>query len=162
MSMQYLSLNGFKKVLEDFALADPNLNSFGFGQLYNANGDPEVKQEYPGMWCNPTRMTAGERTITRGFQILFYDVPFAGGVNERGVTGIVSDCEEFALRLVRFLREKSEIFDIEGVPTITPFSDKFLDDVCGVIMELDIQFNGISSDCDDPNYNFIIKSNIAP
>jgi hypothetical protein len=51
------------------------------------------------------------------------------------------------------------VFDIIGNPTIQPFSDKWLDSVSGVIINLSVQFNAESSDCEDPNYSFDIKTN---
>ena len=159
MSIGYLSLNGFANVLENFALYDPNINSFGFGQLYNSNGQAQANQEYPGMWCNPVNSVPSEYAIRRTFQILIYDVPFVDGTNSTNVNKIVSDCEELAFRFIRFLKLKSDIFDLQEDPTITPFTDKFLDDVCGVIIDISIQFNGESSDCEDPSYNFQIKQN---
>jgi hypothetical protein len=40
-----------------------------------------------------------------------------------------------------------------------PFNDRFLDDVSGVILTVDVDFNAESSDCEDPDYSFNIKSN---
>ena len=72
---------------------------------------------------------------------------------------LISDCEEIAFRLVRFLRLKSDIFTVSTIPTIVPFNDRFLDDVSGVILTVDVDFNGESADCEDPDYDFNIKSN---
>jgi len=146
------------KVFEQFVSSDPNLTSYGFGQLYNQNGESKVSQRYPGMWCNPVRtdILSNNYTINRTYQILIYDILTSDRSNENSV---VSDCEEFGFRLCRFLRNKSDVFNIVGIPTITPFSDKFLDDVSGVIVDVVVEFNGESSDCEDPDYNFDIKYN---
>ena len=156
--MNYLSLNGISKVFEDFTEYDPNLMSFGFGQLYNQNGEPKVKQLYPGLWVNPTSMTGdGLYQINRSFQILIYDLKFDNdsGTNENKT---ISDCEEYGYRFIRFCRSKSEVFDVTTW-SMTPFNDKFVDDVCGVIIDITLSFNGESSDCEDPDYNFSIKYN---
>jgi hypothetical protein len=84
---------------------------------------------------------------------------FISAEGESNQNKLISDCEEIAFRLVRFLRDKSELFTINGIPNIVPFSDRFLDDVSGVILTVDIEFNAESSDCNDPDYNFNIKSN---
>jgi hypothetical protein len=150
----YLSMNGTNKMFNQWADADPNVNSYGFGQLYNQNGEPKVSQKYVGMWVQPISTTPEEYILIRNFQILIYDVTYDN------VNLVISDCEEIALRLIRFLKNKSDIFNISGTPNIQPFTDRFLDDVSGVIIDLSIEFNGESAICDDPDYSFIIKSNM--
>lgn len=149
----YLSQNGVNQMFNQWSQYDPNINQYGFGQLYNQNGEPKVNQTYPGMWVNPVSTSVNEYTIVRSYEILIYDVVYDN------MNYVVSDCEEIAFRLCRFLREKSEIFNISGTPTIQPFTDRFLDDVSGVIISVDIEFNGESAICEDPDYSFTIKQN---
>lgn len=152
--MNYLSLNGIETILSQFVSADANLKQFGFGQLYNQSGEPKVNQVYPGLWAQlTTSTTQGDYQINRTFQILIYDVPFDNH------NKVISDCEEYAFRLIRFLRLNSDDFYLSGDPVINPFTDKFLDDVCGVIVDLTISTNMESSDCEDPDYSFNIKTN---
>lgn len=156
--MNYLSSNGMSKVFEQWSISDPNINEFGYGQLYDQNGMPKAKQVYPAMWVNPVNTLVYKNTITRQYQILLYDLVYdIEGVSNQN--RLISDCEEYSFRLVRFLRTKSDIFDITGTPNIVPFNDKFLDDVSGVIITVDIEFNYESSECSDPDYSFDIKSN---
>ena len=155
----YLSQNGMNQVFSQWSDIDPNISQYGFGQLYNENGEPKAKQKYPGMWVNPTNTFVGEYTLTRSYQILIYDLVFISAEGESNQNKLISDCEEIAFRLVRFLRLRSDIFTINTTPTIVPFSDRFLDDVSGVILTVDVEFNAESSDCEDPDYNFNIKSN---
>lgn len=157
--MNYLSQNGMNKVFEQWSTADPNISSYGFGQLYNQNGEPKVEQKYPGMWVNPVNSVVDEYIVNRNYQILIYDVTYVIGTNSSNQNAVISDCEEYAFRLVRFLKDKSDVFDVVGSPTITPFTDRFLDDVSGVIIDLTVQFNGESSNCNDPDYSFNIKYN---
>lgn len=158
MSVSYLSINGINKVFEQWATADPNISGYGFGQLYNQNGEPKASQRYPATFINPVRTDVNNLnySVNRTFQILIYDILNGDRSNENSV---VSDMEEIGFRLCRFLRNKSDVFNIVGTPTITPFSDKFLDDVSGVILDVVIEFNGESSDCQDPTYDFPIKYN---
>lgn len=159
MSIGYLSQNGVNKMFSQWSAADPNITQYGFGQLYNENGEPKVAQVYPGMWVNPVNTTENEYTVNRTYQILFYDVQYIseGGVSNQNA--VISDCEEYAFRMCRFLRLQSELFNIVGSPTITPFTDRFLDDVCGVILDVTIEFNAESSNCEDPDYTFNIQNN---
>ena len=159
MSIGYLSQNGMDVVFSQWAEADPNINQYGFGQLYNENGEPKAKQVYPGMWVNPTQTTINQWSLVRSYQVLIYDLTFTAADGQSNQNKVVSDCEEIAFRLVRFLRLKSDLFTISAVPNIVPFNDRFLDDVSGVILNVDVEFNAESSDCEDPDYNFNIKSN---
>jgi len=149
----FLSLTGTDLLFGQFVSADPNLYQYGFGQLYTPNGEPKVKQEYPGMWVQPQSTSVPEYSINRQYQFLIYDVVFD---NQNKV---VSDMEEIAFRLIRFLRLSSDMFIISGIPTIRPFNDKWLDNVSGVIVDVTIEFNGESSNCMDPDYNFNIQNN---
>ena len=159
MSIGYLSQNGMDSVFSQWSSIDPNINNYGFGQLYNENGEPKAKQTYPGLWVNPTQTSVGDYALTRSYQILIYDLVFVAESGESNQNKVVSDCEEIAFRLVRFLRLKSDLFTISTAPTIVPFNDRFLDDVSGVILTVDVDFNAESSDCEDPDYSFNIKSN---
>ena len=159
MSIGYLSSEGMNNVFNQWSQVDPNINNYGFGQFYNENGEPKAKQVYPAVWINPTSTSVGEYALTRSYQILIYDLVFIAESGESNQNKVISDCEEIAFRLVRFLRLKSDLFTISTTPSIVPFNDRFLDDVSGVILTVDVDFNAESSDCDDPTYNFNIKSN---
>lgn len=160
MSIGYLSQNGMNSVFSQWVDSDPNLKQYGFGQLYNENGEPKAKQVYPGMWVNPTQTAVNDYNLVRSYQILIYDVVYDDGTPEvTNQNKVISDCEEYAFRLVRFLKHKSDIFNVSAVPTIVPFTDRFLDDVSGVIVTIDVEFNAEFADCEDPDYSFNIKQN---
>jgi hypothetical protein len=158
MSIGYLSQNGMNAVYNQFVTADPNLNQYGFGQLYNQNGEVKTSQVYPGMWVNPVNTSVQDYALVRRYQILIYDLVYQAdnGTNQNLV---ISDCEEIAFRLIRFLKDKSDIFNVSGVPTVQPFSDRWLDDVSGVIVDIDVEFNAEHSNCEDPDYSFNIQNN---
>lgn len=159
MSIGYLSQNGMNKVFEEWTEYDPNINQYGFGQLYNQNGEARITQVYPGAWFNPQQTTVDEYRLIRSYQIIIYDLQFLAEDGVSNQNKIISDCEEIAFRLIRFLKNKSDVFDVDGTPTIQPFTDKFLDDVSGVLINISIEFNAEYADCEDPDYSFTIKTN---
>lgn len=153
----YLSLKGMQKVFEQWATADPNISgNFGYGHLFDINGNIKIEQKYPGCFVQPISTTVVKGTVVRNYQIIFYDLVFESQDNEND---IISDCEEYAFRLNRFLLKKSDIFYTLGDPNITFFHEKFLDGVAGVTMDVRVEFNGELSDCDDPDYGFNITQN---
>lgn len=152
----YLSQKGMEKVFESWASYDPNIEQFGFGNFFDQNGKIKVDQKYPGCYVQPISTTIVNNTIVRNYEIIFYDIPFESQDNENDV---ISDCEEYAFRLNRFLRTKSDIFNVSGQPIITQFRERFLDDVSGVLMNISIEFNGDLDECNDPDYSFGINQN---
>lgn len=158
----YLSYKGIQIALQSYAIADPNIESFGFGQIYDINGQPKAKQVYPSMWVSPISSTPvigqhGMLTVNRNYQILFFDTKLADGSNELQV---ISDCEELAFRFIRWsINAQDPEINILTNPTITPFTDKFLDDVAGVILDVTIEFSGDNDNCSDPlaviNINYV-------
>lgn len=155
----YLSSEGVNLLFNQWSQLDPNIKNYGFGQLYNENGEPKAKQLYPAIWVNPTSTNVGEYSLVRTYQILIYDLTFISDSGIGNQNGVISDMEEIAFRLVRFLRLKSDLFNVSGNPTLSPFNDRFLDDVSGVILNVSIEFNAESSDCEDPDYDFDITQN---
>lgn len=149
----YLSQNGIEELFKQWAEADPNIESFGFGQLWNQNGEPRVNQKYIGMWVQSVNTQVQDYILIRNYQILIYDLQFDN------TNSVISDCEEIGFRLIRFLKEKSDIFNISRTPLISPFVDRFFDDVAGVIIDISIEFNAESSNCEDPDYSFQFKQN---
>lgn len=149
----YLSINEIKSIFKTYSENDPNIKSFGFGQLFNENGEPKQSQVYPGMWVNPlsslpNMSEMGMITLNRNIQICFYDIKLSDSTNE---VDIISDCEEYALRFTRWLRNANDPeINILQTPTITPFTDKFLDDVAGVMVDFVIEFSGNNDYCSDP------------
>lgn len=156
MSVGYLSLKGMEKVFQQWATSDPNIEQFGYGNIFDQNGKPKIEQKYPGCYVQPILTSIVGNTVIRNYEIIIYDLPFESSDNENDV---VSDCEEYAFRLNRFLLTKSDIFNVNGTPTITPFRDRFLDDVSGVLMLISIEFNGDLDECNDPDYSFGINEN---
>jgi len=160
MAIGFLSQTGFEQIMQQFASYDPNITQFGFGELWRENGEIKAAQVYPGMWVTPQQTQfLSDFAISRQYQILIYDLIFTNSSGQSNQNSIISDCEEIAFRLCRFLKSKSDIFDVEGLPTIQPFSDKWLDGVSGVTLTVSLVFNFQSSECDDPDYSFAIKYN---
>jgi hypothetical protein len=157
----YLSSEGMNAVFRQWSEADPNIESYGYGQLYDSNGNARVEQKYNSVWIQPINTSVDEWVITRSYQVLIYGLVFQNESGQTNQNKLISDCEEIAFRLIRFLKGGNEIFNVNVPPTVSPFSDRFLDDVSGVIIDIQIEFNGESSDCLDPDYTFnIIKNEI--
>ena len=153
--MQYFSTNSIKKLFQDYVTNEVNLKSYIFGQPFNQNGEPIFKQVYPGLLVTPLSTIASEYALTRQYEVVFYDILDEDKLN---LIDVQSDCEEFALRLIKFLRNFSSDFELIGDPNISFFVDRFLDDVSGVILTVSINSNADSNECDTPNGSFVPSS----
>jgi len=143
--MATYSLNQLIKIFNDFADSHLQINSFGFGEVYEANGNPKVTGNTPTLWIFPTQATPLENTTIYSFDVRCWDLVTKGEENENDV---LSDCQQTLFDFIQFIKH-NEIFDINlsGDPSMTPFTEQLADDVTGWECSIDIEVNSINSDC---------------
>jgi len=143
--MATYSLNQLIKIFSDFADSHLQINSFGFGEVYEANGNPKVTGNTPTLWIFPTQATPLENTTIYSFDVRCWDLVTKGEENENDV---LSDCQQTLFDFIQFIKH-NEIFDINlsGGPSMTPFTEQLADDVTGWECSIDIEVNSINSDC---------------
>jgi hypothetical protein len=143
--MATYSLNQLIKIFSDFADSHLQINSFGFGEVYEANGNPKVTGNTPTLWIYPTQATPLENTTIYSFDVRCWDLVTKGEENENDV---LSDCQQTLFDFIQFIKH-NEIFDINvsGDPSMTPFTEQLADDVTGWECSIDIEVNSINSDC---------------
>jgi len=89
--MATYSLNQLIKIFSDFADSHLQINSFGFGEVYEANGNPKVTGNTPTLWIFPTQATPLENTTIYSFDVRCWDLVTKGEENENDV---LSDCQQ--------------------------------------------------------------------
>lgn len=143
--MANYSLNQLIKIFSDFADSHLQINSFGFGEVYEANGNPKVTGNTPTLWVFPTQATPLENTTIYSFDVRCWDLVTKGEENENDV---LSDCQQTLFDFIQFIKH-NDIFDINvsGDPSLTPFTEQLADDVTGWECSIDIEVNSINSDC---------------
>lgn len=143
--MATYSLNQLIKIFSDFADSHFQINSFGFGEVFEANGNPKVTGNTPTLWVFPTQATPLENTTIYSFDVRCWDLVTKGEENENDV---LSDCQQTLFDFIQFIKH-NEIFDINvsGDPSLTPFTEQLADDVTGWECSIDIEVNSINSDC---------------
>jgi len=143
--MATYSLNQLIKIFSDFADSHLQINSFGFGEVYEANGNPKVTGNTPTLWIYPTQATPLENTTIYSFDVRCWDLVTKGEENENDV---LSDCQQTLFDFIQFIKHNA-IFDINvsGDPSMTPFTEQLADDVTGWECSIDIEVNSINSDC---------------
>lgn len=143
--MATYSLNQLIKIFSDFADSHLQINSFGFGEVFEANGNPKVTGNTPTLWVFPTQATPLENTTIYSFDVRCWDLVTKGEENENDV---LSDCQQTLFDFIQFIKH-NDIFDINvsGDPSLTPFTEQLADDVTGWECSIDIEVNSINSDC---------------
>jgi len=143
--MATYSLNQLIKIFSDFADSHLQINSFGFGEVYQANGNPKVTGNTPTLWIFPTQATPLENTTIYSFDVRCWDLVTKGEENQNDV---LSDCQQTLFDFIQFIKHNA-IFDINvsGDPSMTPFTEQLADDVTGWECSIDIEVNSINSDC---------------
>ena len=67
-------LNQLIKIFSDFADSHSQINSFGFGEVFEANGNPKVTGNTPTLWVFPTQATPLENTTIYSFDVRCWDL----------------------------------------------------------------------------------------
>jgi hypothetical protein len=143
------TLNQHISLFRNFAESHKQINSFGVGELWELtekNGD----RVYSIMWMviEPSSVTGNE--LIRNFTFVFADIVRPDESNENDV---LSDEQQKALDLLSFLRFSDDIDDETDIiksSTITPFTEKFEDNLAGCIVTVQIKQAFIYNYCDAP------------
>lgn len=155
------TLNQFHNVFKTFAQNHRFVNSYGFGDLadigngvenYSVNKDNSTgKLMYPSMWITPQPSVIDRHFIRWKFNILFYDLVHKDDSNS---IEVLSDTQQCAADLINYLRNPSyeDYFSIDNEYSfqITPFRDRFNDEVTGWMLDLEIDVVNLNDRCTIP------------
>lgn len=145
--MATYSLNQLIKIFSDFADSHLQINSFGFGEVYDANGNPKTTGNTPTLWVFPTQSTVTDNTVIFSFDVRCWDLVTKGESNDEDV---LSDTHEILVDFVKHIKHSSFEYVLSGDPSMTPFTEQLADDVTGWTLIIDIEVNKIDSDCQIP------------
>jgi hypothetical protein len=145
--MATYSLNQLIKIFNDFADSHLQINSFGFGEIWEANGNPKTTGNTPTLWVFPIQSTINDNTIVFSFDDRCWDLVTKGEANENDV---LSDTHQILVDFVNYIKNSSFEYITSGSPSCTPFTEQLADDVTGWQCSIDIEVNKIDSDCQIP------------
>lgn len=155
------SINQIHKKFSDFATAHLQINSYGFGDLselgqsvaaYTVNKDNGTNNiTYPSMWVTPQPSSIERHFLKLNFMCLFYDLV---NQNEDNSIEVISDTLQMANDFIQYLRTTTneDNFDIDNEYTfqLTPFKDRFNDDVTGWQLDLQLNIINLNDSCNLP------------
>jgi len=139
--------NQIKDIFQVFADNHLQIHSFGYGQEFEQQAiENEV---YPLMWVLPTTATLNGGEFGRTYRIAIADRVFKGEFNEIEVE---SDTELMILDLVAYMERYGEInrINISTNKVLTPFWEKFNDEVTGHYLDITIVDFFDSDSCSIP------------
>jgi len=148
------TLNNVITNLRAIADAHKQINSFGFGDVWEINTSGDIV--YPQMFAVLEPVTIGNRIETVNFTLLFMDRVKKGEVNEQEV---LSDQLEIAKDVIAQLQYQSYDWDFsKSTVTLTDFTERFEDDVSGFSVGIGLELPFDASRCVIPTTDTSITS----
>jgi len=142
------SLNQFAKLLNTLASAHAQIKTFGEGDVWEIGASGSI--QYPLMWAVPQPSSTAQKLLNMKFSILFADVLDPDKANEQD---ILSDTLQMAMDILAQLNAPNfaDDFILDHNTNLTPFTEKFDDDVAGWKLDLNIKINFLSDRCAVPS-----------
>jgi len=147
--MSILSYNQINELFNQIAISHYQIKRFGSGELSEADINKFISenQEYPVLWMTPVSVTTNSNVLLYNLNLLVFDLVNKDKNNEQEV---LSDCLQIALDVVRILRYGNQEFNIITDPNISPFAGRYSDWVAGWSLELELEVDIQSNNCDIP------------
>ena len=142
------SLNQFVSLLNSLASAHEQIRTFGEGDVWEIGASEAV--QYPLMWAVPQPSSTAQKLLNMKFSLIFADILDPDKSNEQDV---LSDTMQIALDILAQLNnpDYADNFILDPSANLTPFTEKFDDDVAGWKADINIKINFLSDRCAVPS-----------
>jgi hypothetical protein len=148
------TLNQVITQLEAIATAHYQINSFGFGNIYDITTSGDIT--YPLMWVMHDGVDISQGFQNFKFDVIICDIVKGGRVNE---TEVLSDQLEIVKDVVAQLKHQDYPWDFTGDNIVlTAFDERFPDSVTGYSFTITLQLEYDSNRCSIPTSNVVITS----
>ena len=143
-----ITLNKVIKLLNNIATDHKQINSWGFGDLWEAG--VTTKLSFPAMWAslNPAQINGNE--VNLNFTIYLMDKVRRSEANENDV---LSDTLQIGLDVIAKLRELENTNDFYLVRSnaIEYFTESLDDEVSGITLAVTIKIPNLYDNCSIPD-----------
>jgi len=144
-----ITKNTIYQSFKNFADNHLQIKDFGYGDLWEISASEST--EYCLFWVSPQPCNVQGNEITYVYSILVADRVFKGEGNELEVE---SDTFQICLDFLAYLNDQSENeWMLNESVTITPFTERFKDEVTGHIMDINIVVEFDYNECAIPKIN---------
>jgi hypothetical protein len=140
------TLNQVITQLEAIATAHYQINSFGFGNIYDITTSGDIT--YPLMWVQHEGVDISTGVQNFKFDVIICDIVKGGRVNE---TEVLSDQLEIVKDVIAQLKHPSYKWDFVGDNVaLTAFEERFPDSVTGYSFTIVLQLPYATNRCSIP------------
>jgi len=152
-----ITLNQFTALLNTMSNAHEQLKTFGEGDVWEIGASSPV--QYPLMWVMPQPSSTAQKLLNMKFSLIFADIVFHDKSNEQDV---LSDTQQIALDILAQLNapDYADDFILDPNAQLTPFTEKFDNDVAGWKVDINIKVNYLSDRCAVPST--LVPSSVTP
>lgn len=127
-----------------------NINEFGYGNISDINTpDDEKAPDYPYVFLNPVSVTQGRNTGTFNANLICMTQTYETTDDELLQQ---SNCINYLQQIISNINMNLDNPDVEfSLPyTITPFKERFSDNVVGATANISITYVSLLDDCRSP------------
>jgi hypothetical protein len=149
------TINNFRSLFNNIATAHKQINSFGFGELWEVEEYMNKDVTYPLLWVQPVNSTTGLQVQTRTFRFLVIDLVSKQEEDNDYTTEVWSDTELILNDIIKILRMESDSYNVVGEPLLEPFKEEFSDWTSGWRSDIVIETDLNSNYCDTPSATFV-------
>jgi hypothetical protein len=142
-----MTLNNVIDLFKSIQVAHYQLKGFGFGNLFEINGNIKPGLNYPLLWVVPINSITTDQTKQRRFLLLVVSLVKKDMSNRDDVW---SDCEQILDDVIKILKNESDDYDLKNEPEKTPVAEEHGDWVTGWQAEIALETELNSNYCDVP------------
>lgn len=143
-----MTLNNCISLFNNIVTSHYMLKGFGFGNLFEINGQMKPGLQYYLLWVIPLESTTTEQTKQRKFSLLTLGLVKKDLSNRDEVW---SDTEQCMDDIIKILRNESDAYNLIGEPSYVSITEEHGDWVTGWQTEIVIETDLNSNYCDIPS-----------
>lgn len=157
-----LTVNNLNTLFSNIATAHKQINSYGFGEVWEIEEAMNKDITFPMLWVVPLNSVTGEQVQTRTFRFLLFDNVSKQNTDNNYCIEVWSDTELILNDIIKILRKESDTYNVIGEPSLEPFKEEFSDWCTGWRADVTIETDLNSNYCDVPASPFVSPETTIP
>jgi hypothetical protein len=145
------TINNIFDLFKTIAQEHYQINSFVYGDITELDNYDNIN--YPVLIVAPITTIVNENTLNHTYRIAIADLVKK---DENNQVEVWSDTQQILTDIAKVFRYDSDLFSLIGEPILTPFKERWNDDVSGWQGDFEIEFNFDNSECNIPIDEFLI------
>jgi hypothetical protein len=145
------TINNIFDLFKTIAQEHYQINSFVYGDITELDNYDNIN--YPVLIVAPITTVVNDNTLNHTYRIAIADLVKK---DENNQVEVWSDTQQILTDIAKVFRYDSDLFSLIGEPILTPFKERWNDDVSGWQGDFEIEFNFDNSECNIPIDEFLI------